>query len=410
MKRVLRSPLIPIFLIVFVGLLGFGIILPLLPLYAEQFGASPFTVGVLLASYSLMQLLATPYLGALSDRIGRRPVLLISQVGTVLSFLLLGLADSLLLLFVARILDGISGGNIATAQAYISDITDEKGRAKAFGLIGAAFGLGFMLGPAIGGILSQGDNYHIPAFVAAAISLFSLLLTIFVLPESLPKEKRSVQRKPRIIDAHALRRALGYEQLGLLLLIFFILNIAQAGFQGLFALFGQRQFNFGARETGYVLAYVGVLAVLVQGGGIGPIVRRFGERRTLQAGLALGACGLVWAGFTVNWLILLLALLPVAIGLGVAVPAANSMITRESPPDERGQILGISQSFAALARVLGPLLAGWSFRYEAWGPFVLAGAFVALASMLSLRLAPPSRPSEDPRFRKHDSVGEQAVV
>jgi DHA1 family tetracycline resistance protein-like MFS transporter len=410
MKRLLRSPLVPIFLIVFVGLLGFGIILPLLPLYAEQFGASPLTIGVLLASYSLMQLVATPYLGALSDRIGRRPVLLISQIGTVLSFILLGLANSLPLLFVARILDGISGGNISTAQAYISDIADEEGRAKAFGLIGAAFGLGFILGPAIGGILSQGTNYHVPAFAAAAISFVSLLLTIFVLPESLPKEKRNTYRAPRIIDTVALRRALGYEQLGLLLLIFFVFNLSQAGFQGLFALFGQRKFSFGARETGYVLAYVGLLAVLVQGGGIGPIVRRFGERRTLQVGLMLGSVGLLWAGFAASWHVLLVALVPVAIGLGVAAPTANSLITRESPPSERGQILGIGQAFAALARVVGPLLAGFAFHYEVWGPFVLAGVLVALAGALSLRLAPPAQPSTDPRFRQRESSSKRATL
>ncbi len=399
MKRLLRSPLLPIFLIVFVGLLGFGIILPLLPLYAEQFGASPFTVGVLLASYSLMQFVATPFLGALSDRIGRRPVLIISQIGTVLSFVLLGFANGLPLLFAARILDGISGGNISTAQAYISDITDEEGRAKAFGLIGAAFGLGFILGPAIGGILSQGTNYHVPAFVAAAISLLSLLLTVFVLPESLPPEKRNTYRRPRIVDTTALRRALGYEQLGLLLLIFFVFNLAQAGFQGLFALFNQREFGFGARETGYVLAYVGMLAVLVQGG-IGPIVRRFGERRTLQTGLVIGALGLLAAGFASAWLVLLVALFPVALGLGVATPTANSLITRESPAHERGQVLGIGQSFAALARVVGPLLAGWAFNYQVWGPFALAGVLLAGAGVLALRLEPPSRPSEDPRFRK----------
>lgn len=409
MKKIRSSPLLPIFLIVFIGLLGFGIILPLLPLYAEVFGASPFMVGVLLASYSLMQLIATPYLGALSDRIGRRPVLVISQIGTVLSFILLGLANSLPLLFIARLLDGISGGNISTAQAYISDVVEEKDRAKAYGLIGAAFGLGFIMGPALGGILSQGDNYHIPAYVAAAISLVSLLLTIFMLPESLPREKRNTLRQPRIIDVEGLRRAFSYEQLGLLLLIFFLFNLSQAGFQGLFALFNDRQFGFGAQETGYVLAYVGVLAVLIQGGGIGPIVRRFGERHALQFGLALGGIGLVLAGFATSWPLLLLALTPVALGLGVATPSANSLITRESPPAERGQILGISQSVAALARVVGPLVAGLAFEYETWGPFVMSGILIIVAFGFALRLLPPTQPSEDPRFRSAQPGEERAA-
>lgn len=409
MKKIRNSPLLPIFLIVFIGLLGFGIILPLLPLYAEVFGASPFVVGVLLASYSLMQLIATPYLGALSDRIGRRPVLIISQIGTVLSFVLLGLANSLPLLFVARLLDGISGGNISTAQAYISDVVEEKDRAKAYGLIGAAFGLGFIMGPALGGILSQGDNYHIPAYVAAAISLLSLILTVVMLPESLPREKRNTRRQPRIIDVEGLRRAFSYEQLGLLLLIFFLFNLAQAGFQGLFALFNDRQFGFGARETGYVLAFVGVLAVLVQGGGIGPIVRRFGERHALQFGLVLGGIGLLLAGFAPSWPLLLVALIPVALGLGVATPSANSLITRESPPAERGQVLGISQSVAALARVVGPLVAGLAFEYEAWGPFILSGILIIVAFGFALRLMPPKRPSEDPRFRRSQPGEESAA-
>lgn len=404
MKKVLASPLVPIFLIIFIGLLGFGIILPLLPLYAEAFGASPLVVGVLLASYSLMQLVATPYLGALSDRIGRRPVLIISQVGTVLSFVLLGLANSLPLLFAARILDGISGGNIATAQAVISDLVEEQDRARAYGLIGAAFGLGFILGPAIGALLTQNNNYHVPAFAAAVISLVSLLLTIFLLPESLPPEKRNVQRKPKIIDLAGVRRAFGYEQLGLLLIIFFLFNVAQAGFQSLFALFNDRRFAFGVRETGYLLAYVGLLAVLIQGGGIGPIVRRFGERRVLQGGLAIGALGLVWAAFVSSWPLLVVALIPVAIGLGVSAPAANSLITRESPPSERGQMIGIAQSAAALARVVGPLAAGLAFQYQIWGPFVLAGLLIAAAGGLALRLLPPARPAEDPRFRKRDAV------
>jgi DHA1 family tetracycline resistance protein-like MFS transporter len=402
MKRVQGSPLLPIFLIVFIGLLGFGIILPLLPLYATQFGASPLVAGALLASYSLIQLVATPYLGALSDRIGRRPVLIISQVGTVLSFLLLGVANSLPLLFAARILDGISGGNISTAQAYISDITDEKDRAKAFGLIGAAFGLGFILGPAIGGILSQGNNYQLPAFAAAFISLVSLLLTIFMLPESLPPTKRNTHRQPRIIDLDGLRRAFGYQQLGLLLIIFFLFNLAQSGFQGLFALFNEQKFGFGAQETGYMLAYVGFLAVLLQGGGIGPIIRRFGERRTLQVGLIVGAIGFAWTGFVGSWQFLLVALLPVAIGLGVATPATNSLITRESDTADRGQVLGISQSIAALARVVGPLFAGFALEYQVWLPFVLAALLVSVAAAFSLRLVPSAHPSEDPRFQTQE--------
>lgn len=409
MSRLIRSPLLPIFLIVFVGLLGFGIILPLLPLYAKQFGASPFVAGLLLASYSLMQLVATPYLGALSDRIGRRPVLIVSQVGTVVSFILLGLANSLPLLFFARILDGLSGGNISTAQAYISDISAEKDRARAYGLIGAAFGLGFILGPALGGVLSRGNNYHLPAYVAAGISFVSLLLTIFVLPESLPPEQRNVQRQPRIIDVEGLRIAFGYGQLGLLLLIFFLFNLAQAGFQGLFALFNEQRFGFGARETGYLLAYVGFLGLLIQGGLIGPLVRRWGEVRTLHVGLILAAVGFFWAAWIQHWLVLVIALVPLAIGAALPTPTVNSLMTRESPPGERGRILGLSQSLAALARVLGPLLTGLALQRASWLAFVVAGLVIVIALAFSLRLLPPALPATDPRFQPRETIEETAA-
>jgi DHA1 family tetracycline resistance protein-like MFS transporter len=400
MKRLVRSPLLPIFLVVFVGLLGFGIIIPLLPLYAKHYGASPFVAGLLLSTYSLLQLVATPYLGALSDRVGRRPVLIISQIGTVLSFLLLGVANSLPLLFMARILDGISGGNISTAQAYISDVVDEKNRAKAFGLIGVAFGLGFILGPVIGGVLSHGGNFYRPALAAASISFVSLVLTILYLPESLPCAQRNSQRTPRIFDVEGVRRAWGYEQLGLLLLIFFLFSLVQAGFEGLFTLFGDRKFGLGPREAGYLLGYVGVLGVLVQGGAIGPLVQRLGERRVLQAGLVVGAIGFVWSGFANSLPMLMAALVPVAFGLGVATPTTNSLIAREAPPEERGRMLGISQSMSALARVFGPLLSGYALQYEVWLPFVVAALLSLAAWALAVRLVPPSRPSEDPRFRK----------
>lgn len=405
-----RASLVPIFLIVFIGLLGFGIIIPLLPLYAKHFGASPLTAGVLLSTYSLLQLISTPYLGALSDRIGRRPVLIVSQIGTVLSFVLLGVANALPLLFAARILDGISGGNISTAQAYISDVVEEKDRARAFALIGVAFGLGFILGPVIGGLLSHNGNFAIPAFVAAAISLLSLLLSIVWLPESLPPEKRNRQRQPRILDIDGLRRAWSYEQLGLLLLIFFLFTLVQAGFESIFSYYGNLRFGFGPREVGYLLGYVGVLGVLVQGGGIGALVRRFGERRVLQAGLAVGAIGFVLCIFTEQIWLLLIALVPVAFGLGVSSPTANSLIARESPPTERGRMLGISQSMSALARVIGPLV--WYLALEGgqWLPFLLAAVLSVLACGLALRLLPPSRPSEDPRFRQRERVEERSAV
>jgi DHA1 family tetracycline resistance protein-like MFS transporter len=377
MRSMRSSPLLPIFLIVFIGLVGFGIIIPLLPLYAASFDASPTTIGVLLASYSLMQMVTTPYLGALSDKYGRRPLLIASQIGTCVSFILLGAAGSLPMLFAARLLDGASGGNIAIAQAYISDVTPEHKRSKAFGVIGAAFGLGFILGPALGGFLGRNGNYAAPAYAAAAISFISLLLTLVMLPESRPPERRAEVRKPQVLDIAGLREAIGMGQLGVLLAIFFVLNLAQAGFQSMFALFAQARLDFGVRETGYVLAYVGVQAALLQGGAIGPIVRRWGERRTMRAGLLMAVAGLLGSAWAPNWPLLLATLAPLAIGLSLATPTLNSMLTQESPEGAYGRTLGLSQSVAALARVLGPLLAGLVFdRLGVPAPFLLAAALL----------------------------------
>ncbi len=396
MRTMRSSPLLPIFLIVFIDLVGFGIIIPLLPLYAESFAASPITIGVLLASYSLMQMVATPYLGALSDKYGRRPVLIVSQIGTFVSFILLGIAGSLPMLFFARLLDGASGGNISTAQAYISDVTPERDRAKAFGLIGAAFGIGFILGPALGGFLGRNGNYAAPAFAAAAISFVSLVLTFLLLPESRPPEHRTNVRKPRVLDVAGFREALGIGQLGVLLAIFFVFNLAQAGFQSMFALFAQARLDFGVRETGYVLAYVGMLAVLLQGGAIGPIVRRWGEHRTMRAGLLFAATGLVASAWAPSWPLLLLTLAPLSIGLSIATPTLNSMLTQESPPGAYGRMLGLSQSVAALARVLGPLVAGFAFdRLGVPAPFLLAAALLGCGILVAcgLRAQGGTRPT-----------------
>lgn len=387
MSRGRGSPLLPIFLIVLIGLVGFGIIIPILPYYATTFKASPFTVGALLASYSLCQMVATPYLGALSDTYGRRPILLLSQAGTFLSFILLGLANSLPLLFAARVLDGLSGGNISTAQAYISDITEEQHRTKAFGLIGAAFGIGFIMGPALGGFLARNGNYAAPAFAAAGLSLAALALTFVWLPESLPKEARTEARPPRVLDIAGLREALGMGQLGVLLAIFFLFNFAQTGFQSMFALFTLARLHFGARETGYVLAYVGVLGALLQGGGIRPLVKRLGEGRMVRAGLLIATFGLVATTWVTTLPALLVALAPVAAGLSLATPALNSLLTLQSPPGRYGEILGLSQSVAALARVLAPLAAGFVFdSIGAAAPFLLAGALLLAGYLLARAL------------------------
>jgi DHA1 family tetracycline resistance protein-like MFS transporter len=260
-----KRKLVTVFIIVLIDLLGFSLILPLLPYYAETFGANPTLVGLLVGSYAAAQLIGAPVLGRLSDRYGRRPILLLSILGTFLGFLLLGFARSLWMLFASRILDGLTGGNISVAQAYITDVTDEKNRAKGLGLIGAAFGLGFIVGPAVGGVLSAW-GYAVPALAAAGLSGLNLITVFIWLPESLSEARRAeISQRPRpAFSLGALWRALNRPRVGPLLHVRLFFGLASATFQSIFALYAQYRLGLTAQSTGYVLAYVGVLIVLDQ--------------------------------------------------------------------------------------------------------------------------------------------------
>ena len=346
-----KSPLLPIFLIVFIDLLGFGLILPLLPFYAESFGASSVVVGLLIASYSAMQFIGAPILGRLSDRWGRRPVLLVSQLGTFTGFILLGLAASLPMLFLSRIIDGISGANLSTAQAYIADVTDEKNRAKSLGLIGAAFGLGFILGPAIGGWLSQ-YGYNVPAFVAAGLSAVTMVLTYFMLPE--PEKKGTASR--REFSLNALKRAVSNPVIGKLLAMVFTFSVTFAMFQTSFALFAKSRFGFAQQETGFVLAYVGVLSVIVQAVVIGRLVKKIGEKQLAVISVTALAIGLVLMGLVQSTLALILVMPILSFGGGATTPILTSLLTKSVDRTEIGGILGVSTSVDSLSRIIAPIL------------------------------------------------------
>jgi DHA1 family tetracycline resistance protein-like MFS transporter len=338
-----------IFLIIFVNLLGFGIIIPLLPFYARTFGASPLIIGLLFASYSVCQLLAAPVLGELSDRHGRRPVLLFSLLGTALSFVLLAVAHNLLLLFVARIIDGLSGGNISTARAYIADVTTEENRARGFGLIGAAFGLGFIFGPALGGFLGR-FGYGTPAWAAAGLAFAAMVLTWIWLPET---ARRTPAR--REMPWRDLPRVLTRPVLGQLLVLDFLYWAASALYQTTFALFGARRFGFDVAATGYMLAFFGAIGVIVQLGLVGPAVQRIGERRTLAIGLALTGLGLGWATVIYRVDLLVAALIPAAVGNALTGPALISLLSRAVGPEEQGRVQGASGAVESLGRVIGPV-------------------------------------------------------
>jgi DHA1 family tetracycline resistance protein-like MFS transporter len=397
-----KSPLMTIFLIVFIDLLGFSLILPLLPYYAEAYGATPTMVGLLVASYAAAQLIGAPLLGRLSDRIGRRPVLLISVIGTGIGFLLLGFADPighylanliapqavnafiLAVLFLSRILDGLTGGNITVAQAYITDVTDDQNRAKGLGLIGAAFGLGFVIGPAAGGALSKW-GYSLPAFVAASVSFINVIMIIFLLPESLSAERRSAlsgQNRPPF-TLNALKEALNRPKVGPLLQVRFFFALAFAIFQTIFALYAQT-IGLSSQTTGILLAYVGVLAVVTQAGLIGFLTRRFSENSLMITGLwVMAGALLAWAFTTQLWFLVVL-ILPLAVAGGVSNTIIQSTTTKSVTKQEVGGILGITTSLDAVTRIIAPIAGGYLLQHlGVWAP----GVFSAILMVWTIVLA-----------------------
>jgi DHA1 family tetracycline resistance protein-like MFS transporter len=389
------SPLTILFLTVFLDLVGFGIVIPLLPLYAERFGASPVAVTWLVAIYSLMQFAFAPWWGRLSDRVGRRPVLLVGLFGSALSYLLFGLAGSLTMLFVARALAGVMGANIGVAQAYVADVTPAADRARGMGLIGAAFGLGFIFGPALGGLLSH-LGHAVPFFAAAALAGVNGLLAVRFLPE--PRRVEDAAEAPRQMGLRARLTALltvgGDPGARTLYAVFFLLTFAFAGFEATLSLWADRRWHFSPAEVAYLFAYIGVMVTVVQGGMIGPLARRIGERRLALVGVAAMAMGLATLPASPSALMLAAPLAVLAFGQGASVAAISALISRGAPPAQQGRLLGVSQSLSALGRVLGPVWGGVAFaRLGISAPYLSGAVIVAGALVLMLLM--------------HQAVGEQ---
>jgi DHA1 family tetracycline resistance protein-like MFS transporter len=359
-----RSPLVVIFTTVFIDLVGFGIVIPVLPFYAEgtRFNATPRTVGLLFASYSVMQLIFSPILGRLSDKYGRRPVLLISIIGTGIGFLFLGFATTLWMLFVGRILDGITGGNISTAQAYIADITTKEDRAKGMGLLGAAFGLGFIFGPAIGGILSQW-GVAVPFLFAAGLCFANATLLYFTLPETVTADHPARTSAAGGRGLAQLIESLRQPRLGFVLIIYFMFIVAFSIMTTTFSLYTMFRFGYDAKHNGYLFAYVGIIAVIIQGGLIGRLVKRFGELPLVMVGALFFAGSLFAVPFVGPAAGGLLALLIgggiFSAGNSLATPSLNSLASKSAGRGEQGGILGVTQSVASLARAVGPTLAAF---------------------------------------------------
>jgi MFS transporter, DHA1 family, tetracycline resistance protein len=363
-----------IFLIVFVDLLGFSLILPLLPYYAQTFGADAFVTGLLVASYAVAQLIGAPLLGRWSDRIGRRPVLLVSIFGTFVGFLLLGFASALWMLFASRMIDGLTGGNLTVAQAYITDVTEQKNRTKALGMIGAAFGLGFIIGPAVGGALSA-FGYAVPAFVAAGLSFINLSAVFYFLPESLTDERRaaiSAQKRPPFAFG-ALWQALNRPRVGPLLHTRFFFSLAFATFQSIFALYAQYRLGLSAQSTGYVLAYVGLLSVFTQGFAVGRVANRFSDRQIILVACIVMALALLAWGLAPNLLTVLIVLVPMSFAGGTLNTVLSSALTKSVYPEEIGGTLGLAASVESLTRVIAPSGGGFLFEFLGfWAPGIVS--------------------------------------
>ncbi|MCM2277747.1 MAG: MFS transporter [Oligoflexia bacterium] len=379
-----QSSLLIIFLIVFIDLVGFGIIIPILPYYAQHYGASGWHLGLLMTSYSLMQFLVAPLWGRISDYVGRRPVLLISLFGTALSLALLGVAGSLKWLFIGRTLAGIFGANISTAYAYVADVTAEEERTKGMGMIGAGFGLGFIFGPAIGGLLSR-YGFGFPMFAGAILAFCNLLFAFFMLKEPRISVEMRAANRTRRFSTEAFRLALEDPRTRLGIGIFFLVTLAVTQMEAVFALYLNARYQYDAESAGILLAVMGTIMVIMQAGLVGRLAPRFGEIRLIVAGGAI--CAVALAGFaSVNSIPLVTAMLCVlAVGHGLLHPSLTSLTSLGAAPSRRGMTMGVFHSMGSLARIIGPPCAGWLFDRVSWrSPFFTGALMLTAASIIAL--------------------------
>ena len=382
------SPKLIIFLTIFIDLVGFGMLIPIIPFYAENLSVHPELkgqlMGLLMGGYSLFQFACAPLWGRLSDRIGRRPVLITSLCGIAVAYVLGGFSTSFGFLLATRILAGAFAANIATAQAYIADITSQEDRAKGMGLVGAAFGLGFAVGPAIGGLLVS-FNFMVPFFAMAALSAAAAASAYFLLPESLPPEARGQVKPAKLLNFEKIAMAWNHPPVILLIFVFFITTFSFSNLEVSLGYFSQFRLGLGPVDFSYIFAYVGIVGAIVQGGLIGVFVRRFREIVTLFIGLLTLALGLFLITSIHSVPQLLVMLVPVAFGVGLANPTLLGMISRLIPASDQGAIAGMTQSASSLARILGPLTGGWLYDHRGQTvPFWFAAIMVLVAFLCVL--------------------------
>jgi multidrug resistance protein len=362
-----------IWITVALDLVGFGIVVPILGRYAERFGASGLEVGLLFASFSLAQLVFAPILGRLSDRIGRKPVIMISLLGTAVGSFVTGAAGALWVLFVGRILDGASGASVAVAQGAVTDLAPPSERPRLLGLLGAAFGVGFVVGPALGGLASLGGE-HIPFYVAGTVALVNAAVAWRRLPETRPADVRRAAHEAAKNDTGAKVRLWGLAVAG------FTAIVAFSGFEATFSLLAGDRFRLTEAGVAAIFVGVGVVLVAVQGGLIRPINAKIGTQRSLQVGLVLNSAGLVVLAFAETWPLLIVALALLTVGQGLVTPNLSSLVSGRVPDHRRGEALGFQQGVNAFGRVAGPALAGVLYDHVAIGsPYLVGGALCGVA-------------------------------
>jgi multidrug resistance protein len=387
------SALTLIFLTVFIDLLGFGLLIPVLPSFGVNvLNIDEFSIGIAISIYSFIQFLFNPVFGKISDKNGRKPVILFCLLLNALGYLIFAFTDNYLILLLSRIIAGIGGSSISVAQAYIADITTPENRSKGMGLIGSAFGLGFVFGPLLGGILAE-YGYQIVGFVSAGFSIAALILTSFMLPESLKfnnkEQHKTEKRKIRLINTQSFKYVFSKPDLGLLISLFFILTFSFANIYGTFALLGIQVYGFTDKQNGYMFGITGIVSALVQGVFIGKISKFLNKKKIIIIGSLLVSLNLGLIPYAVNFLGLAIVSVFLSIGTGVLQPTVLSLISEVTSESEQGLILGINQSMSAFARMLGPLWGGFAFEYLGYPfPFLTGAFFTAIMFLIAIFYLP----------------------
>jgi len=380
-----KSSLSLIFLVVFVDLLGFGILIPILPTFAVKALHIPESaIGIVLAVYSLVQFIFNPIFGSLSDKYGRRKIILITLLLNATGYVIFAFTHSFLMLLLSRVVAGVGGSSIGVAQAYIADVTTKEDRSKGMGLIGVAFGLGFVFGPIMGGLLSS-FGYMVTGFAAASFSFLAFSFSFFLLPESLTEEKKKLVVKRKIFDTNAFKKVLSNPLITVVILLFFVVTFSVANIYGTFALLGHSVYGFSDMQNGMIFGIVGIVGAIVQGGLIGRLAKKYSDQKLITFGTFFLMIGLAAIPYGINLTGVLIITTVMSVGTGILQPTLLSLVSKVAPENEQGIVLGVNQSFSSFARMLGPLWGGFSFQYLGYQiPFLTGAFFVLLVFLFSI--------------------------